>query len=189
MELMKTYLEYIKEAVNSNSEEVFESVVKLLNISYKNTTMKYFSKEFGEINFEFWQKGMVSSEEKIIHIILYWSHLEIIDRYHKHDGPTFLTYDIRSDKPKQRQIILDLIVKYFIHQNELEPPLYWGSESPSFKLSFIEDIYKAIDNTYEGQKHWIEKGELNKLLGVKLDLKILKEYPEIRDIKKQTEWS
>jgi len=34
-----------------------------------------------------------------------------------------------------------------------------------------------------------DKGEISKLKDVKLNDKILQEYPEMRDIKKQSEWS
>ena len=183
---MKKYLEFINESLLDSSRDslAYAATIRLLEGNYNNFNIKFEVNKYSfDSSFIFYERDKI-----VIGFYLLPGSIEIVNRvYHKAGDATYATIQIR-EKYRLEEMV-DIIVKYFTKKVPFEmPKLFFGSEN-DFITNIKKDIYKSIYNTYEGQKYLIEKGELKTLKDVIINDRILQEYPEIRDIKKQTEWS
>jgi len=85
--------------------------------------------------------------------------------------------------------MIDIIVKYIIETNYFAFVSWDSLTIGDFAKDVIYQIKKQVGQSYEYQKAMIERGDLSKLKDVRLNDKILQEYPEMRDIKKQEDWN
>jgi len=181
---MKKYLQYIKEELSYKEIDIYDKSIQLLKDDYNNFKIKFKVDNYSfDSNFIFYENDNI-----VIGLYLMPGSIEIVNRVYHIAGDASFTHVQIRDKYRLKEII-DIIVKYFIKEVPFEMPnLFFGSEN-DFVINIKKDIYRGIYNTYEGQKYLIEKGEISTLKDVEINDRILQEYPEMKDIKKQTDWN
>ena len=201
MELMKTYLQYIKESSRydltpENKEDIslvnklFE---KILN-NIDNIKIEYlFKPECPSIILVPINDKSSKPYDLFMAFRDNFIYLETLDpqRILRDSTATNTSWGVvhKIDVPEIEDMICKTIAKAM--DNDLnkdfigENGLIIGND-----YSRVKDIMKKIvNNSYAAQKHLIEKGELVKLKEFEILPQILEDFPELKDIKKQTEWS
>ena len=190
MVLMKRYLEYIKENQESDKEMVkFNGLIRWLNEGFKSDKVYMgindptsYGSSIGEPEFTFYDENhrfMCKFDLRKWRFIIY---NDIND--------STLIETINNDFNREMvSPMIDVIAKFIIKQHIFKGFMDKTYDQNFFNGDVVYWIQRLVKKTYDYQKDVIEKGELNKLKDVKINDKILDEYPEMKDIKKQTEWS
>ena len=201
MELMKKYLEYIKEHIDdadprekwvSDVEELFEQIDKVI-VNTLNLKMTIDNVDL--LDFVFTDE--LSNERIRFELETQDIQLKIFTYFGLGGVGTnskMRTEDISYGKGVDYivdniiEIIVEFIIKQKIYINlsqfEVKP-----IHNDIFLGIFKHNVMKKLKESYEYQKYLIEKGEIYKLKDVKINDKTTQEYPEMKDVKKQIEWS
>ena len=178
---MKTYLQYIKE--NKQASEVLDDMIK--DINQEGVTIEILDAGFAALpDFKFKKDGL-----EIYRIELFSDELNFSKR---DPGGNITIKNPLKAVPSLIKKLIDVIVKLFIKQKDFDTCFEISIDSDvdvTFINYFNSEINKRIRESYEYQKDAIEKGELIRLKDIKLNDRILQEYPEMKDIKKQYDWS
>lgn len=175
MELMKRYLEYIKES----QEDVYTKFIKDLN----NIDDFVVGIDFNSSN---QPDFYISDKNNTRYIIETYSKRIRIKEFNKGNWTGEICIDTPTDTSTSYRFhnVAKILTKLLINCDEFTFIMKYKYENSEFM-----EMIQNIANSYEFQKEIIEEGELTKLANIKINTQILQEYPEIKDIKKQSEWS
>jgi len=183
--IIKTYLQYITEdkKYNEIKDKFFEFIDKnsdnvecILDFVADDIDNEFPDFEFFlDDNFKF---KISSVSESIIRISNYTG-----------THPTSQEFDL-SNKFQYMKDIKSKIIDYMfiiIIKNDIRDLIEFLESH--YKPIYIKELQDKIKESYEYQKRLIEEGYISDMKDLKLNPKIVEEYPEMNDIKKQNDWS
>jgi len=192
---MKTYLQYIKESVK---EDINIRGLYLHIINKIESNLFIYHNSEGD-RYTDGIKYSISVYGNYIHVIKYNLNLPKYRRKQEFNG---ITYSNKTEwvqdyyeKSKINSIYIMILKSILKDFDRLKDKIInflnndVNFQDNRLEYNFYNRLQNDIKNSYRYQKYLIDKGEISKLKDVKLNDKILQEYPEMRDIKKQSEWS
>lgn len=181
---MKSYLEYIKEG--KEYHEVIENLFKFIDDNFDDIDIKLVCGE-GDLEEKFpdFELYLNSDKDNLLKFKLVTC-TEHCVRIEDENGKEY-EFEFDGTWKDLELKLCNYISRLTLNTTPIDDIIEFLNTKYIPKL--IHEIQKFIKNSYEYQKRLIEKGYIPELKGLKLDPKILQEYPEMKDIKKQTEWS